>query len=151
MLSLFEKGRVSSPINDDVYQHKFTIFFFHIGKTAGTTFTNLLFRQYRQDEILRIILRGNGIGVNYREYAQLPDSEKEKIRLITGHMPFGLHEFNPYHPIIFLFSLILSSGQSQSTTMSLPDQTIRHTNIIWMLIQPLMFSFPSIQQRVRVV
>ncbi|MCB0168769.1 MAG: sulfotransferase family 2 domain-containing protein [Anaerolineae bacterium] len=70
------------------------LIFFHIAKTAGTTLSNILGRNYADDA---------SISINYAEqlaelehFKQLPACERAKIRYFHSHMmPFGIHQYLP--------------------------------------------------------
>lgn len=67
-----------------------SLIFLHIPKTAGTTLHRILERQYEASTIFTI-----GNYENIDDFKQIPESQKEKIRLLKGHMYFGLHESFP--------------------------------------------------------
>ncbi|MEL6495364.1 MAG: sulfotransferase family 2 domain-containing protein [Cyanobacteria bacterium J06623_7] len=68
-----------------------TVIFLHLPKAAGTTLKDILHRQYRQNEIYE--LNHTQFIQAQAEFAQLSHIEKAKIKLLMGHMYFGLHEF----------------------------------------------------------
>ncbi len=69
-----------------------TVIFLHIPKTAGTTLETVLARQYRSRETFYV----NGAqDVREERYRQLHESERARIRLIKGHMFFGIHAHVP--------------------------------------------------------
>jgi len=75
--------------------------FLHIPKTAGTTFTNILHRQYparRRFELNAIITD------NQARFAALSDDERSNMALFTGHAPIitGLAEADSATIITFL-------------------------------------------------
>jgi hypothetical protein len=65
----------------------------HIPKAAGTTLSTLLGRYYDKDKIFYI--RGSRLQESITELANLSASRRAKIMLLSGHMPFGLHEYLP--------------------------------------------------------
>jgi hypothetical protein len=87
------------------------VIFLHIGKTAGTTMRHILRRQFPSTEILLIqnrILRtlpgdrgrpSRELSIEY--FANLPEEERARARLIIAHTVFGLHRFVP-HPATYL-------------------------------------------------
>ncbi len=87
------------------------VIFLHIGKTAGTTMRRILRRQFRSTEvllirnrILRALPRDGGrpnreLSIEY--FANLPEEERARARLIIAHTVFGLHRFVP-HPATYL-------------------------------------------------
>lgn len=68
-----------------------SVIFLHIPKTAGTTLHTILERQYEAHTIFTIDNDKKYID----DFKQLSESQKEKIRLLKGHMYFGLHESFP--------------------------------------------------------
>ncbi|MGF1539615.1 MAG: sulfotransferase family 2 domain-containing protein [Pleurocapsa sp.] len=73
---------------------KQAVIFLHLPKSGGTTLSDILIHQYDQDtEIYQI--DGTNFLRSQQNFKQLPQSEKEKIKLLIGHMYFGLHEFIP--------------------------------------------------------
>jgi hypothetical protein len=81
---------------------KHTLIFFHLPKTGGTTLHAILWRQYRSENIFRTNPEEHWESL--RVFRELPDQQKAKYRLITGHMRFGIHEDikNPSFYITFL-------------------------------------------------
>lgn len=84
-------------------QHQKTVIFLHIPKAAGTTLTQILRRQYSEQQILCLTLPNNTKALPHSEklqikldkLRQLSDSEKRQIKLLHGHFPFGAHELLP--------------------------------------------------------
>jgi hypothetical protein len=81
------------------------IIFLHIPKTAGTTFLSILLREYKSDNISylygdKTIRSMDAID----KFKGLPERERMKIRVLIGHMKFGLHEYmqQPVTYITFL-------------------------------------------------
>jgi hypothetical protein len=70
-----------------------TAIFIHIPKTAGITLRYILDAQY--DRASHYKIDGERIEESVAEFRRLPESEKKHIRVLTGHMPFGLHEALP--------------------------------------------------------
>jgi hypothetical protein len=69
------------------------VVFLHIPKTAGSTLNSIITRQYRARDIYSI--DGKRVMESMEEFKQLPKNELEKIKLLRGHMYFGLHEYLP--------------------------------------------------------
>jgi hypothetical protein len=63
----------------------------HIPKTAGTTLARIIDRQYPPQA--RLLLERHHEGV--REFQALPQPRRAEIRLLRGHIPYGLHEHCP--------------------------------------------------------
>lgn len=68
-----------------------TIIFLHIPKTAGSTLQGLLRRHYRGDALYVV----DGVTRTVDSLIALSDVEKRRIRMIAGHIPYGLHEHLP--------------------------------------------------------
>ena len=75
--------------------------FLHIPKTAGTTFTNILHRQYPAKR--RFELSAN-LAKNQERFAALTEDERSHMALFTGHAPIisGLDEADSATIITFL-------------------------------------------------
>ncbi len=69
------------------------VIFLHMPKTAGSTLNSIVERQYRSVEILSIDSRR--VVESMEEFKLLPNQQLEKIKLLKGHMYFGLHEYLP--------------------------------------------------------
>jgi hypothetical protein len=69
------------------------LIFLHIPKTAGTTFSRVIRRQYPEGTIV-----GNDPAlahVDLEALKALPEERKRELRVVQGHMPFGVHELFP--------------------------------------------------------
>lgn len=75
-----------------------TTIFFHIPKTAGTTMDLILQRNYPAEAIFSTDFVNLG-GVD--KYQKLPKEKRAEVRLLKGHMNFGLHRFAPGSAIYF--------------------------------------------------
>jgi hypothetical protein len=67
--------------------------FLHLPKAAGTTLHTILDRHYGPDE--RFTIDGQRVQESIEAFKQLPASERARIRVLKGHMPFGLHHHLP--------------------------------------------------------
>ena len=67
------------------------LIFLHIPKAAGTTLHTIIQRQYSSDVIFDI--DGSNVQKSIHEFCSLPQVERQKIRCLKGHMPFGLHRY----------------------------------------------------------
>lgn len=72
-----------------------TDIFIHIPKTAGTTLTRVMERHYRPGRIYRT---GAETHSGIARFKAMPLAQRQGFRLLTGHMPYGLHAFleRPY-------------------------------------------------------
>jgi hypothetical protein len=68
------------------------VIFLHIPKTAGTTMLQILDRQYPPQSIFSL---GSIAQESIAQFEALSAEEKAQIRLLRGHMAFGLHELFP--------------------------------------------------------
>jgi hypothetical protein len=72
------------------------LIFVHIPKTAGMTLRSILARQFPPEAVHTI--RGQdpeAYGEAIRAFAALPEEERRRIRLLQGHVAFGLHRLLP--------------------------------------------------------
>ena len=76
-----------------ITKNKKAVIFLHIPKTAGSTLNSIVERQYKSSEISSIDSRR--VLESMEEFKQLPTQKLEKIKLLKGHMYFGLHEYLP--------------------------------------------------------
>jgi hypothetical protein len=91
-----EPGRVSPGSSGDV------AVFIHIGKTAGSSMNAVLTRQYGRGE--RLLVRPPRWEESLASFAELPQDQRGRARLIHGHLTFGIHEMVE-RPVTY-FSLV---------------------------------------------
>jgi hypothetical protein len=65
------------------------IIFLHIPKTAGTTFLDILKRNYRADEIFQV--DGLKPEISFKSLFNSDQKERDKIKAICGHMTLNIH------------------------------------------------------------
>ena len=63
------------------------VIFLHIPKTAGTTLHRIIDQQYRPDE--NHFIDRHDVGIE--EFKALSVERRAQIRMLRGHIPFGLH------------------------------------------------------------
>jgi len=66
------------------------VIFLHIPKTAGTTLHRIIERQYPPESTYTFSQNHS-----YDDFQRLSDAQKAEIRMLRGHMIFGLHELMP--------------------------------------------------------
>ena len=66
--------------------------FTHIPKTAGTTFKRLLERQFRASQMPKI---GPDYQRSVDQIKALSAQDKARVRCLSGHLPFGIHQYFP--------------------------------------------------------
>lgn len=71
-----------------------TVIFQHIPKTAGSTLHGILNSRFRDGDVWNLF-GGNFHDPEIQEFQNLPAERKHRIKLLKGHMPFGLHQFLP--------------------------------------------------------
>lgn len=76
-------------IRTKTQQTKKTLIYLHIPKCAGTTMMPVLQANYG-DGFYRIPFGGK-----WKKFSKLPKSERKNITCLTGHIPWGLHNFIP--------------------------------------------------------
>lgn len=67
------------------------LIFLHIPKNGGMTMHSILERVYAPENTFSIKVLNN-TRLNTEDFINLPLEEREKIKLLKGHMLFGLHE-----------------------------------------------------------
>jgi hypothetical protein len=70
-----------------------SLIFLHIPKAAGSTLHKIIARQYASDSIYSI--DGLRVHESIAEFKQLPEAKRSEIKVLKGHMRFGLHEYLP--------------------------------------------------------
>ena len=70
-----------------------TVIFLHVPKAAGTTLCDIFLRQYKAKTIH--LLDGANFDQTQEDFKRLPLAEKAPIKVLMGHMYFGLHEYLP--------------------------------------------------------
>ncbi len=80
-----------------------TVIFLHIPKTAGTTFSGIINRQYESNNIAAFYPRGSDALKEFKEFKEDIKNRSEKIRCLTGHICMGwrCHEMFP-HPSTYI-------------------------------------------------
>lgn len=68
------------------------VIFLHIPKTAGTTLHRIIERQYAAE---RIISFGPDAHQSIADFRALSEERRAQIRMLKGHMAFGLHRYFP--------------------------------------------------------
>lgn len=68
--------------------------FVHIPKAAGSTFYEVVKRQYPKGSLFHI--DGEHILEDIEQLRTMPPGERANMRCIFGHMPLGLHEYLAY-------------------------------------------------------
>lgn len=84
-------------------KEKLKLIFLHIPKNGGMTLHNILEKNYLHESIFSVKVIDH-VKLNTDDFINLPPEEKAKIRLLKGHMLFGLHSYfnEPTHYISFL-------------------------------------------------
>ncbi|MFD0977938.1 sulfotransferase family 2 domain-containing protein [Salinimicrobium gaetbulicola] len=67
------------------------LLFLHLPKNGGTTLNSILDRLYKKQKVFSIREK-NPHELNTADFLKLPKLEKERIRLVKGHLKFGFHE-----------------------------------------------------------
>lgn len=72
------------------------LIFLHIPKAAGSTLHNIINRQFPHEAIFTF---GINLQKSINELRDLPEKQKQKIKCLKGHMPFGLHQWLTAEPV----------------------------------------------------
>jgi galactose-3-O-sulfotransferase len=83
-----------------------TAIFLHVGKTAGWTLRQILYRNVPRHEVMRVrppMDRPRGFLNDdpLRAFAALSEAERARPRLLVSHMIFGIHESVPRDSVYF--------------------------------------------------
>jgi hypothetical protein len=78
------------PATSDVNEER-ALLFLHIPKAGGTTLHSVIERQFAP--AVTFSITGMTPSQSIREFIELPAERRAKIRLLKGHMPYGLHEY----------------------------------------------------------
>jgi hypothetical protein len=65
-----------------------TVIFVHIPKAAGTTLRKVILREYKPDTVFVVQMSNE-------ELKEVSEEQRERIRLLMGHMRFGIHALLP--------------------------------------------------------
>ncbi len=76
-----------------------TLIFLHIPKAAGSTLSGVLMDQYHRKNSYR--LDGKQPQKAVKRFKQLPEQQRARIKLLRGHLSFGLHMFIPGDSVYF--------------------------------------------------
>ncbi len=79
------------------------LIFLHLPKNGGTTFHSIIENQYPIDSIFTIKVI-KSVRLNKDEFINLSDEDRQHIKVLKGHMRFGLHEkmIGPTEYVTFL-------------------------------------------------
>ena len=77
--------------NKDLSEKEKTVIFLHIPKTGGLTLTKIAKKNYDSSSIYEV----RNAKVDIDKFRQLSIEEKRKIKLLAGHVRFGIHEDIP--------------------------------------------------------
>jgi hypothetical protein len=67
------------------------LLFLHIPKAAGTTLHSVIERQFAP--AVTFTISGSDSPQGIKEFKGLPAERRDRIRLLKGHMPYGLHRY----------------------------------------------------------
>jgi hypothetical protein len=79
---------------------KSKIYFNHIPKTAGTTFFDILKKQYRKDELYSIDIKD--YKKSFEDFQKMNEEQKVKIKCVSGHLSVFLQPKDETETISFL-------------------------------------------------
>ena len=84
---------------------QYPIIFTHVPRSAGTTLNTILDREYPADEQFNFYVReklGN-TDEALAEFARLPEERRRRLKVLQGHINFGLHSRFERYTYITLF------------------------------------------------
>jgi len=73
--------------------NKQTLIFLHIPKAAGTTMHKIIERQYAKSFVFT--MDGAHVAESSDEIRAMSDDRKRRIKILKGHMAYGLHAYMP--------------------------------------------------------
>ena len=73
--------------------YKQTLIFLHLHRTGGTTLFFIMKRYFDADTIHRIDETKKTKKNSTEYFLNLPQKQRDRIKLLRGHMPFGLHAY----------------------------------------------------------
>lgn len=76
-----------------------TVVFLHIPKAAGTTLNSILQRQFKPHEIFSTYDERDRTYLN--DLVSMQSEQIRRIKLVRGHIPFGVHHFLPGDTVYF--------------------------------------------------
>lgn len=97
------------------------LIFLHIPKTAGSSLGHAIHRQYEHSSIF--FINGNNPEHSIEKFVSLPDDQRSRFLCISGHIPFGLHEYIPRNVV---YSTILRDPVDR--ILSLYHHVLRETS-----------------------
>jgi hypothetical protein len=71
------------------------IIFAHIPKAAGTTLHRIIEQQYHRQDIYSIYPTPRNPEGGFSQFVNLPPEQRAQIRIMKGHLLFGLHAYLP--------------------------------------------------------
>lgn len=83
---------------------RFPIIFTHVPRSAGTTLITILEQQYGSDQQFYFYVREKFGTTNdaMQEFIQLPKEKRSRLKVLQGHMSYGLHEYYDRYTYIAL-------------------------------------------------
>ncbi len=70
-----------------------TLIFQHLHRTGGTNIAHILGRYFGREHVHIVNQLADLPEVSFEYFKNMPQKERDKIQLLHGHMPFGLHEY----------------------------------------------------------
>jgi len=78
------------------------LIFLHLPKTAGSTLNVILARKYTLAE--KFWMNCFRMEDSIQQFKNLPDKQRDRIKLIWGHIPYGVHDMTP-KPSVYMTML----------------------------------------------
>jgi hypothetical protein len=82
---------MTKHLNDSALTQGEALLFLHIPKAGGTTLHSVVEKQFAPEMTFNIV--GTDSPKSIKEFINLPEEQRARIRLVKGHMPYGLHKY----------------------------------------------------------
>lgn len=114
-------------------REKQIVIFVHVPKTAGTTLRHIIQYQFQPNNVFEFYRRVRKPHKGIDEFRNLSEARKNSLKLVSGHIGFGLHEFlsqpctyitvlrDPIDRVISYYYYLLNTRNGAAKNKSLED------------------------------